>query len=666
MSRAAYIEIPGSGRVRVTTRADVKRAVESSQPVLVPSRSQALISRPGKALTASASRAQDARGALLRLDQGWQRQAMRVYETQGECANPAQYQGRAMERIRYYPALLNERGVPEESNDPKLLALFNRIRTPGGAPGDLSELAGVYARLQFVIGDGLLTVSDDDGEVWEYLSPMEMRMQPRTGIAGRPQEYRRLRAPGIQPEELAEATDENFTGEGLVRVSRLWRKDIEFTQRAFSPVKPILDDYELLGRLTLAVAAEASSRAAQRGLLFLPSELSFGPADPTQEENPEEDPLMRELQESMARAIRDPGSAEAMAPFVIRAAGLTQSAGGAVPTAELIKWIALGPNDRYTEGEMWDKTIARIAGSIDMPQELMTGVGGVSHWTSWFLGSQGFTEHTGPTLVRFCNDMGSAYLRPAAIEEGITNADRVIIWYDASAAINHPDETGTALKAHDQLIYSDAYAREKLGAPESAAPGEKELARRVAIKLREFPSDLQPRPTTGATSPADGGTGADVSQGPPQPSTRRQAPNKAPSPQGPSLAAMIAGAAVMQVDRARELAGNKLVRYVQSCGECQDTIKEVKTALVAAALGPDQVRAVLPAGKTETILITGVGTAFADRLVAWGVDGGWPVQLGQMVEQHALRTLYEVEVPALPAGFMAACEKAIGGSDGHP
>ena len=42
--------------------------------------------------------------------------------------------------------------------------------------------------------------------------------------------------------------------------------------------------------------------------------------------------------------------------------------------------------------------------------------------------------------------------------------------FDPAQAINHPDETGTALKAQDQGIISNAYTREKIGAPESAAP----------------------------------------------------------------------------------------------------------------------------------------------------------------------------------------------------
>ena len=232
MGRASYIEIPGSGRVRVTTRADVRRAVEASVSVQV--HSKALVGRPrGHALVASAEKASASEGGLLRLDQPWQQQAMRIYSTQGECAAPAQYQARAMERIRYYPAVLNEKGVPEESDDPALRELFNRIRSPGGAPGDLSELAGMYAKLQFVIGDGLLTVSKQQGEeAWEYLSPMEMRVQRNED--GRPQQYRRVKALGVQPQELTEAPDNDFEPAGIdqARVWRLWRRHPLYSQWA--------------------------------------------------------------------------------------------------------------------------------------------------------------------------------------------------------------------------------------------------------------------------------------------------------------------------------------------------------------------------------------------------------------------------------------------------
>ncbi len=658
MSEATYIEIPGSGRVRVTTPADLEAAQERSQAMTVIPLGRMTLARP-RALTASADRAENSPGTLLRLDQQWQREAMRIYRTVGECWNPAQYYSRAMERIRYFPAMRNERGVPQEVKSGKLVDVFNRIQSPGGAPGDLSEIAGQYARLQFVIGDGLLTNSQEDGEeVFEYLSPMEMRLNPRSSNSDK-QEYRRYRAPGAPPEELTEAPDDGFeplTGDD-VHVWRLHRRHPEFSQWADSPVRPVIDLYTLLNHLTLAVAAEALSRAAQRGMLFLPSEFSIS-VDKTQAENPDEDPLVREFTESMQRSISNPGTAEAMSPYILRAPGVTNVGGGSIPTAELIKWIQLGPGDRYTEGEMWDKTISRIAGSIDMPKELMTGVGDVSHWGQWFLDDIGFRQHTGPTVIRFCNDIASAYLRPAARDEGIENADQVTMWFDASQAVNHPDETGVALKAHDQILISDAAAREKLGFPDSAAPSAEEYKTRVEIKLKEDPFTGQPAPG-GQTTPQDGGRGGDVVQQPPQDSQKRPPGAKPPSPQGPNLAAMMLGAAEMQVARGRELVGKRLWRRAQSCDECQDRAREVKASLIAFTLGPDMVRSIIDGYVTEARLVEGIGEPFAERVREWGVNNGWPEQLGKMVEQHLLRTMYEEKPPPLPSGFEAACLKAL-------
>jgi hypothetical protein len=79
--------------------------------------------------------------------------------------------------------------------------------------------------------------------------------------------------------------------------------------------------YVLLERATAAATAEASSRAAQRGMFFVPEELSFGPVDPSLAEDPDEDPLIADLARAMAHAIQNPDSAEAMAPFMVRAPG---------------------------------------------------------------------------------------------------------------------------------------------------------------------------------------------------------------------------------------------------------------------------------------------------------------------------------------------------------
>ncbi len=598
--------------------------------------------------------------------QPWQTEVMYHYNTVGEAWNPAQYYARAMERIRFYPAVLNEKGVPEESDDPKLLALWRRIQSPSGAPGDMTELAGTYGRLQFLIGDGLLTVSEDSGqEAWEYLSPMELRLQPGAN-PGEPQSYYRIRAPGLLPEELAEAPDSAFgpiTGADA-RVWRLWRRHPEYSQWSDSPMRPLRELYDLLSRLTLAAAAEASSRAAQRGLLYVPEELSFT-ADPQVDEDPGEDPLIQRLTDSMNRAIQNPGTAEAMAPFVMRGPGTIQTPGGMTPMADLIRWLPLGPGDRYAEGDLWDKVVTRLAGGLDFPKEILTGVGDVNHWTAWFLDDIGFRQHTGPVVIRFCNDLGGAYLRPAAQDAGVANADRVVVGFDASQAINHPDETGTARDAYDRYALSAEYYRQKIGAPESAAPTDAELTKRVSLDVRRraiVPPDVADtpvgqKPPQGETPPSQGGRGGDVNQNPPNGSQPRPAPTAPPSP-NPGMSAMILGAALQQVERAREIAGSRLKRRAQSCDDCRPIIAATPLSSLPATFGVDRVRELIDGSTTEQRLVEGSADSFARLLRSWDIDGGWPEQLAKMVEQHALRTLYEAKAPPLPPGFLAACQKA--------
>lgn len=126
------------------------------------------------------------------------------------------------------------------------------------------------------------------------------------------------------------------------------------------------------------------------------------------------------------------------------------------------------------------------------------------------------------------------------------------------------------------------------------------------------------------------------------------------------MSAMIVGAAMMQIDRARELAGQRLIRRAQSCEPCRELTRNVPAALVASTLGSEMVRDVIEGHATEASLVDGIGETFAARLRAWDVNGGWPEQLGNMVEQHALRTLYQADVPPLPPGFHAACQRACG------
>jgi hypothetical protein len=615
-------------------------------------------------LTASAVSVgvQDARqraqtGALGRLAAGWQFRVLANYDATGICWYPAQFYARAMERIRFYPAILNDAGEPEEVEDGDIKDLFDRIHDPGST--NMRRLAKSYGQLSFLIGDGYLIASEEDNdEVWEYLSPAELRVTPNT----EPQEYRRLRAPGATQEELAEADDSDFTpltGDNA-RVYRLWRKHPTYSQWSDSPMRPVVTSFDTLSSLMMAVGAEALSRAAQRGLLFIPDELTIESTEAGVDDDPEADQLIRELIEGMTTAIQNPGSVDSMSPFVLRGPGILegQSSTRPIATADAIKWIPMGPQDRYTEIEAAEKVIEWIALSLDMPKEMLTGTGSVNHWGGWLLDEQGFRQHVAPVVEEFCDDIAGAYLRPAAVDAGAPNADRVVVWYDPVEAIAHPDEGPAAKDAWDSGAVGREFYRRAIGATDDDAPTPEDETFLLELKGRSAAAT----PPTGETPPNEGGTGADANEGAPETNPADEAGGNGSDNAVASAAlsaAMIVGAAEMQVKAARKLAGSRLVQRSKSCTDCQDTIRDVEHALVASAMGPVMVRNVINGHTSEAALVEGAGRLLAAQARDWGVRGEWPDELGEMVEAHALRTLYEAKAPPLPKGFADVVAKAL-------
>lgn len=620
------------------------------------------ITRPRQALTAAAQRADTARenGTLRRLNQPWQQRVFTYYDTVGECWYPSQFYARTMQRVRFYPAVLNDQGEPEEQESGPLVDLFERIQGPGGGR---VELAGAYGRLRFLTGDGYLTASTQDGEeAWEFLSPLELKLK-QGGRPDDPQAYLRLRAPGLTPEELAEASDDDFAplAGNDVRVWRLYRPHPAYTQLADSPIRPVLDLYELLHRLTLAASAEASSRAANRGVWYIPDDVTIAAVTPGADDDPEEDPVVREIIEGLVAAIENPGTAAAMSPFVMRGPSNFPAANGqgVVSPKDAIFWFPIGPSDRYLEGELWSKVIDRIGNSLDLPRPVITGEAR-NHWGEWAVDEQAFRLHAAPNaVVPFCSDLTSAYLRPAALKANIRDADRAVVWFDAAEAVNHPDQVGTAKEAHDRLVVSDAYYRDKIGATDDDAPDPEELARRTLVLLKQVPPGID-GDDEAETAPDQGGRGGDVDEAAPDPTAEgRNGDAPAVAAAAVVQTARIIGASERELIRVREVAGARARRRAQSCADCRDQLAGIPNTLVAATLGRDTVREILDGHDGEPCLVDGAATGLRDLLEQWGVHGDWPATLAQLVEQHALRTLYEQVSPPLPPGFAAAVAKAV-------
>lgn len=340
--------------------------------------------------------------------------ALSFYSSLGEIWYPANNFGRVMSRIRWYPALLED-GEPVEVTEGPLLDLFERIQDPGG--GSRSQLAASYGVLDFVIGEGLLTVTVEDGqEQWEFLSPLELSILPDDDG------YQRTAFPGATPQVYRMAADQAPT-EGEARVWRLWRRHPAYSGVADSPVKSVLEPCELLQWLRLAAASSAASRAAQRGGLYIPEELTFGeePNPVTDEDIEQADDFTERLTEALSNAIKNPGTAEAASPFVIRGPAALPVGDSYTATVDLLKWFPLGPEgDTYGELEATEKVIDAIANGVDLPKPWVTGdTGADNHWGGWLVDEQAYRVHIAPVAERFGRDLASAYLRPAARDAGV-------------------------------------------------------------------------------------------------------------------------------------------------------------------------------------------------------------------------------------------------------
>jgi len=245
--------------------------------------------------------------------------------------------------------------------------------------------------------------------------------------------------------------------------------------------------------------------------------------------------------------------------------------------------------------------------------------------------------------------------------ENIPDADKVVLWYDPADAINHPDETKVARDAWRDGIVSSGYYRDKIGATAADAPTPEDLAIVLAILGNAPDPNLVPE---GETEPAEGGTGNDANEAPPPTEDTPSGPNGNGNANPAAVAAAattlrILGASELAVTRARSLAGSRLVSRSKGCEPCKDAIRDTPLYRVASALGLETVHEVIYGRSTEADLVAGAGEELAQTIAAWGVSEGWSAKIGERIEQHALRTLYEPEPPPLPAGFAAVVARAL-------
>jgi hypothetical protein len=607
-----------------------------------------------RALTASGMRVtRGSADTIRRLSQPWQLRAYAYYDMLGEIKYAAQFYSRGLAPLRLYAAYLNDDGEWEPVEDKNHPAVENldRIQDPGGGR---AGLLGAYGRLMFLAGECYLFVSTDpetEIEQWEMLSTDELRMQGET--------YYRVKAPQLPVEEYRPPTDDEFepTANGAVAF-RLWRRHPRFSMLADSTMQGVLDLCEELVILTQAVRSRARSRLAGAGILVVDNAVTPAPLETGADEDPNEDPFVRDLVAAMMAPIADEGAASAVVPLVLHVnvpEGRT--------ARDLIEHVQIvDPTQLYPETGLRTECIDRIAIGLDMPPEELKGLSDANHWSAWQIDEQSWTAHLKPIAEQLCDDLTASFYRPTLKREGVADWQRYAIRYDAADIINHPDRSKDAKDLHDRGAIGDAALREASGFDDQDEPTEDERNRWLGVRLRDSSvalygvpalrpgSELETSEGELVVPPAPETTGeqpADANKQPPTPPDQTAAVRSIAGANGHGSARII-GAADVGVLRAREVAGNRLVSLAKRNPEYRDLVRGVTTGQVAHTLGAIRTREL---GESPKSLVSGARPLIVDGIRMQGVPAEIAGRLADAIEEHAARTLYEKQPTTMPPAF---------------
>src|SRR5690348_6960192 len=400
----------------------------------------------------------------------WQREAWAFYHTLGELRfGLGTWLANCLSRVRIVAAVKH---IGEDSPSPvtegpvaEIVASF-----AGGIGGQSAMLKRQATQLS-VCGDSYVVGEDPTGLgdlklfKWKVYSSDELRIKSR-GVPQRTSLY------GIteeQPPTYEISTYRNewrdLAPESIV--VRCWDPDEQFSWAATSVCQaalPILREIDFYNRYIIAVL---TSRLASNGLLLIPAEVTF-PSKPQYKD--QSDPFVAELIDVATRSIKTPGTASAAIPMPIK-----------VPAEYIEKFVHLTFDTQLGKEVMENRTKAleRLATSINIPTEIITGMNNMNHWGQWQLEESSIKLYISPIAETIVNCYTEGFLYPMMDAAGLSRTDAeggtYLIWYDTSELAQQPDRSTEAQALSDRAIISDEAARRESGFEEADAPTNDEL-----------------------------------------------------------------------------------------------------------------------------------------------------------------------------------------------
>lgn len=406
-----------------------------------------------RAVVASAARftfggAQAWAGTLPAGDRKWQVEAWRHYDQCGELRYATGWKGNACAQATLYAA-----DIDPDTGRPTGPTENQKIRDIAGAvlggpvkrPGHIRtmvvnlELAGeVYV---VVVAATVEEQRDGKGDTWLVISGTELTQQGKTV------EY-------THPD-----TGEKRTLGERDTLIRIWNGHPRLQLAADSAVRALLPTLREIEKTSQNIAARLDSRLAGAGVFVVPSEADFPVSDDAEAE--ETASFTESMFKSMSAAMSDPGSAAAQVPIIVE-----------VPAemADAFTHIKFETPLSKEVLDLREAGIARLAAGLDLPREVVEGMGESNHWSAWQVAEETYRTHLVPVLDVISDALTQAYLHPIATAARIPDVEKYMLAFDGSALIGEPDPLQQVLELLDRGLVTPAAALTMLHIPEDYAP----------------------------------------------------------------------------------------------------------------------------------------------------------------------------------------------------
>lgn len=391
----------------------------------------------------------------------WQREAWDLFDRVPELRTAARITGGAMSQCRLVIARVQANGEPaplKPDEDHPAKALLQGFAGGAGGQADLLDAIGVALT---VPGETILVgaldpregLKDDFLRMQAY-STEQVSQRNGTAVIHMDESTRADRT--IQLTKPALTEDGEEVEVDSASAIRIWRPHPRFSWQADSAARSALAVLQEIAGYDEHIEASRLSRLAGAGIFAVPEGMTLpGLSEDDLDPVGNEDPFLALLMQVMSLAIRDRKSAAAMVPLLMR---------GTPEDIQALTHLTFTTPFDEKVADLRDRAISRLASAVDMPDEILTGMGDANAWVGALI-TDDWKKGTLQTLMGFvCGSLTTGWLYPALVATGSGDVGSdIIIWFDDSSVRTRENTGPEALGIFDRGGINMSALRRALG-----------------------------------------------------------------------------------------------------------------------------------------------------------------------------------------------------------